>query len=73
MWGYDVQVKVRGQPSDMSTASTSYASPSILSVNPNGTAGSHGEAKLHVPTAGGIKLTIMSRNVAALTRDTRLR
>jgi hypothetical protein len=68
-----MQVKVRFQTSDMSTASTSYAPPSILSVNPNGTAATGGEATLHVPTAGGIKLTILARNVGALTKDTRLR
>jgi hypothetical protein len=56
-------VRVRGQQSDQSTATTSYALPSIHAVFPNGTAPALGQRKEEIPTSGGTTITLYARNM----------
>jgi hypothetical protein len=57
---------VRGQQSDLSAATTSYALPSIHAVFPNGTAPVLGQRKDVIPTAGGVIITLFARNLGHL-------
>ncbi len=66
------QVRVRGQASELSPVTTSYALPSIHMVFPNGSDPAGNEAKVEVPTAGDIDMQILARNLGHLARGTRL-
>ena len=65
-------MKIRGQPSEISSATTSYALPSIEYIFPNGTAPALGERKALVPTAGGVRITLYARNIGVNAPGTKL-
>jgi hypothetical protein len=67
-----VQVKIRGQPSELSSATTGYALPSLHYIFPNGTVPPFGERKTLVPPAGGVPITLYARNIGVMAPGTKL-